>query len=222
MNSDWIVVFTKQPLPNQSKTRLASDMGADKAHALAEAFLLDTLEMVNNQKAARVLVSFSPPEARDWFAERIPGAELAAQPDGSFGERLHAATLGAFSRGASRCVLIGSDTPQLQESCLIDAFAALQDSDVCLGPAADGGYYLIGLKQDHSQLFQDMPWSTEYVHSKTVQRALDSRLTVHELHQESDIDEAADLTTLRDILRERRDVGFRTRKVLELLQEDHK
>jgi uncharacterized protein len=213
-HQDWIVVLAKQPLAGHAKTRLARDIGQEEAQTLAEAFAQDTLELTSRQTNAQVLIAYTPAEGRGWFAREDPGAELFLQPDGPFGQRIHAATREAFRRGASRCVLIGVDTPQLLLATLTSAFEALRNADVCLGPAEDGGYYLIGLREDQEQLFVDIPWSSAEVRMVTLRRAAEMGLTVSELDLELDIDEGVDLESLAPILRDRPGIARRTRAAM--------
>lgn len=213
-SDDWLIVLAKQPLRGHAKTRLARDIGADAAHSLAQAFVLDTLALALRLPGVRVLIAFTPTEARGWFEERAAGAELIAQPEGEFGVRVHSATREAFARGAARCVMIGTDTPHLEARVLEAAFEALRTADVCLGPSFDGGYYLIGLRADQPRLFTDIPWSTDAVHATTLERASEARLSVAELPLELDIDEGSDLEGLAAVLRERRTEAPRTRAAL--------
>jgi rSAM/selenodomain-associated transferase 1 len=213
-DTDWIVVLAKQPLIGHAKTRLARDIGPANTRALAEAFVIDTLALVMGQSAARVLVALSPPEGRDWFARHAPGAELVLQPEDSFGKRILEATREAFVRGASRCVLIGIDTPHLAPQTLQEAFKALDSADVCIGPSVDGGYYLIGLVKDSPALFEDIPWSTPSVCELTLQRAKTAGLSVTELQTELDVDEGSDLEPFVQLLRERPTTAVNTRRVM--------
>ncbi len=211
---NWIVVLAKQPIAGQSKTRLARDIGVERAQALAEAFVLDTLELTANQADAQVMIAFAPKKAHSWFAEHAPAAELVPQPETTFGERIQAAMVEAFQRGAERCVVMGMDTPHLGPSTLTSAFAALDQADACIGPSEDGGYYLVGVREPQPALFIDIPWSTPAVRSTTLQRASQAGLRLRELQLEVDVDDGEDLKALQAILRERPACAARTRRVL--------
>jgi uncharacterized protein len=217
---DWLVVLAKEPVAGQAKTRLARDIGKTDAQHLAEAFALDTLNMATDFPGTGVLVAYAPAEGRDWFQRNAPSAELFCQPEGTFGPRIHSATRNAFRLGASRCVLIGMDTPHLEQETLRNAFDALKQSDVCLGPSADGGYYLIGLRSDQPHLFEDIPWSTDAAHSVTLDRAREAGLSVTELQVELDVDEGTDLLGLAAVLRERPSVAQLTRAAMKRVQLD--
>ena len=201
MCEDWIILVAKAPRLGLSKTRLAGDIGAESAQRLAEAFVLDTLDLALARPGTRVLIAYAPDDARAWFAERAPQAELVPQPDGDLGARMAA----AFAHGLGdqrRCVMIGMDTPHLDPGRLDEAFEALgADSDVVLGPTEDGGYYLIGLKEPAPGLFMDMTWSTAEVLGETLERAGRLGLAECQLPLELDVDDGADLERLRELLR---------------------
>jgi uncharacterized protein len=107
---------------------------------------------------------------REWL-KGIPGVRLRAQPVGDLGRRLRFAFARHFEAGARRVVLIGTDCPDITSSILERAFTALRTTDLDLGPAVDGHYYLVGLRAPQPRLFQRMAWSTDQVFRATVQRA---------------------------------------------------
>lgn len=218
--TDWLVVLAKQPRRGEAKTRLARDVGADRAQALAEAFLLDTLALAQARAETCTLVAFAPAEARAWFERRAPWALSWPQPEGDLGARLRAALGVAFGQGARRCVVIGTDTPHLRAGALDEAFRALDGADVCLGASPDGGYHLIGLTAEWPRLFEDVPWSTDAVHRITLQRASECGLRLHELAWEFDVDEGPDLELLAGVLRERPEAAPATRAVLFSVQDE--
>ena len=168
--NDQLVVLTKEPRLGEAKTRLAGDVGPERARELAEAFVLDTLALARSS-GVPTLVAFAPEDAGPWFEARAPWASLWPQPDGDLGQRMRAAIREALGRGAERCVMIGMDTPHLPATTLESAFAALDGADLVLGPSLDGGYYLIGAKADHPSLFEDLAWSTAAVLGATLGRA---------------------------------------------------
>jgi rSAM/selenodomain-associated transferase 1 len=159
-------------------------------------------------------VAYAPVEARAWFERRAPWALRRPQPQGDLGARLRAALGVAFREGARRCVVIGTDTPHLRAEALDEAFRALDEADVCLGPSPDGGYHLIGLTAERPRLFEDVPWSTDAVQRVTLQRAAECGLRLCELAEEFDVDEGPDLERLVRALRERPDAAPATRAVL--------
>lgn len=210
---DWLVLLAKEPVRGRSKTRLARDLGDAAASRFARAFLLDTLELCGRLDA-RLLVAYAPESGRAWFERHAQDAELVAQPDAAFEERVVRALGAAFERGAARCVILGMDTPQLEPRTLEAAFRALDDHDVCLGPSEDGGYYLLGIRRLEPALFEDIAWSTSSVLESTLERARECGLTVALLDAERDVDDARDLHALKETLRRRTDVAPRTRAEL--------
>ncbi|MFT5733039.1 MAG: rSAM/selenodomain-associated transferase 1 [Planctomycetota bacterium] len=213
--NDRLIVLAKEPRPGFAKTRLAADIGADRAQQFAEAFVLDSLAMA---RASRVqtIVAFAPADAGPWFKEHVPWAERWSQPEGSLGDRMHRAVQEAARRGADRCVLIGIDTPHMARDTVNRAFAALDEADVCIGPARDGGYYLIGIRGQHPEVFRDIPWSTSEVNKVTLERCATAGLTVTELEEEFDVDDASALPDLEAALTARPGGAPRTRRLLGL------
>lgn len=212
--TDCLVVLAKEPRRGEAKTRLARDVGLDRAQRLAEAFVLDTLALARARTGTDTLVAFAPAGAAGWFERTAPWAGRWPQPEGGFGHRIRSAVRAALERGATRCVVIGMDTPHLRPELLDQAFAALEVADVCLGPSVDGGYYLIGLDADRARLFEDVPWSTDAVHRVTLERARECGLRVHELAVEFDVDEGGDLELLAHALRAHPTCAPATRAIL--------
>jgi len=212
--SDFLVVLAKQPLRGLAKTRLARDVGLDRAQRLAEAFVIDTLELARSRSGARTLVAHAPADAGPWFELRAPWAARRPQSEGDLGQRLRSATRAAFEGGATRCVVIGTDTPHLPPETLDEAFLALDSADLCLGPSLDGGYYLIGLRADRPRLFENVPWSSGAVLQVTLARAVEQGLRVHRLREDFDVDEGADLERLAQGLLRRPGTAPATRAVL--------
>jgi rSAM/selenodomain-associated transferase 1 len=188
-----IVVLAKWPRPGQAKRRLARDIGSTRATALARAFLSDTLALSARSAADRLVIAYAPALARARFAGVAPDALLVAQPRGSFGTRLEHA-LGFGLARARSALVIGTDSPTLPERLIERGFAALADADCVIGPAEDGGYYLIGASRAlPSELFHRMPWSTADVFDETLRRARDAGLRVAVLPLWYDLDDDAGL-----------------------------
>ncbi len=213
--NDRLIVMAKEPRHGFAKTRLAADIGADRAQEFAEAFVLDTLATA---RASRVttMVAYAPADAGPWFKEHVPWAERWAQPDGILGARMQRAVQEATRRGVDRCVIIGMDTPHMARDTVTRAFAALDDADVVLGPAKDGGYYLIGMRGQQPGIFREVPWSTDQVYQVTLERCRAAGLKVVELEEEFDVDDASALPDLETALSERPRVALRTRRLLGL------
>jgi len=190
---ECLVVLAKAPQPGFSKTRLAATFGDTGAAELSQAFLDDTLELAA-ASGRPALIAFTPVEARATFADRVPFAVLIAQPEGDLGERIRAG-LDCALRYSRAAVLIGSDTPHLPAGVLDDAFESLAEADVVVGPACDGGFYLLGLATESvpGGLFEDIQWSTAGVCQRLLQNVRKLGLAVRLLDEQVDIDDAGSL-----------------------------
>jgi len=189
-------IFAKHWEPGKVKTRLAHKIGESHAatlHALFVATLIERLAAVGQRR----VVAFWPPEAQACFAGVVQDRwELLPQTSGDLGQRMQA----FFVKGlawAERVVLIGSDSPDLPVNTLTQAFEALAERDVVLGPAADGGYYLLGIARRMPPIFERIAWSSTDVWSQTTARLKAAGTVWHELPPWYDVDEPADLTALR-------------------------
>jgi rSAM/selenodomain-associated transferase 1 len=139
------------------------------------------------------IVFFAPAEARAEIEAWFPGETLRPQRGGDLGEKMAAAFEEAFASGARRAVLIGSDVPWVTRETVVEAFRSLEDHDLVLGPARDGGYYLVALERQRPELFEGIAWSTPSVLASTVERAGILGLTVRLLDPLRDIDTLQDL-----------------------------
>jgi rSAM/selenodomain-associated transferase 1 len=191
-----VILLTRAPRTGFGKSRLAASIGPDAASCLAAAFLQDSTDRCLRE-AARFFVAVDPPEAVDDMEARIPVAEVFGQRGETFGDRLRHAFAQAFGRGARRPVLIGSDSPTLPGHLLSQAARLLDDFDVVLGPALDGGYYAIGLRQPQPGIFDGIEWSTPRVLAQTLERCRHLGLEVFCLPYWYDVDTAEDLERLR-------------------------
>jgi len=190
-----ILLFIKAPVKGQIKSRLAAAIGNDAALELYQRFVLDTIDTVRALPAP-VRICFYPPEAgttiRTWL-----GNERACIPQqgNDLGGRMEQSFAQAFSEGYERAVLIGSDIPELSRAMMHEAMAALDTNDAVLGPAADGGYYLIGFKAKTflPSVFHDIAWSTSTVCDETLGKFKRSGQRVHLLPKLHDVDTKDDL-----------------------------
>jgi rSAM/selenodomain-associated transferase 1 len=195
---DVLVVFARCPEPGRVKTRLARVLGDVSAAALYAAFVTDLRARFATARFA-VRWAVAPPDPG--FAARfaIPAAETFVQRGDDLGARMHSAFARVCDEGFARCVLVGSDVPQLALTTVERAFAALDTADLVLGPACDGGYYLIAARRP-LDVFTGIAWGTDTVLAATRQRAAKLRLTVELLDEDFDVDEVADLERLEALL----------------------
>lgn len=192
-------VFARLPAPGSCKTRLARALGPLRAAELAGAFLHDTLRRFSGA-AARRIVCFTPDtdESRTFFATAAdPEDQLWPQPDGDLGVRLARFFDHAFTAAGGRVLVIGSDSPTLPLSCVALAFDALHRHDCVLGPSADGGYYLLGLRVPCPLLFSGITWGTAAVFEQTLHAARSAGLSVNVGPPWYDVDTVDDLERLR-------------------------
>jgi rSAM/selenodomain-associated transferase 1 len=190
--------MARHPAPGRVKTRLAAVIGADRACALHRSFVLDLADRLDDTPY-RVTWTFEPPEAP--FATLLPGRRCRPQSAGDLGARMARAIADEFSDGRGPVVVLGADVPHVPLRRLGDAFAALtSDADVVLGPAEDGGYYLIGLAAPAPALFAGIAWGTSDVLRATTERAAAARLRTRLVDATFDVDEVADLDRLRRLL----------------------
>ena len=191
-----LIVFTRYPEPGRVKTRLIPLLGADGAAELHRRMTRHTLAAaagLRSQLGADVVVRFTGGKRLDM--ERLYGGQwaLEEQGDGELGSRLERAVGDAFAAGRTKVVVVGCDCPELTPRLLQDAFAALHPSDVVIGPALDGGYYLIGLSRLSPGIFGGIPWGTERVLDETLRAARRLSLTVQLLPALRDVDRPDDL-----------------------------
>ncbi|MBI4227398.1 MAG: TIGR04283 family arsenosugar biosynthesis glycosyltransferase [Candidatus Omnitrophica bacterium] len=194
-----LVVMAKAPLPGRVKTRLTPPLSPDEAAQLARAFLDDTLRRVEQLPRTHLVIAVDSPDAVPFLRTMAPTAEVVPQAAGDLGARMSAVVRDRLARGASAVLLIGSDHPTLPKPILARAARYIEEGSdqVVLGPANDGGYYLIGLTRPHPELFFDIPWSTPQVFAATVARAEAAGLPVRRLPAWYDVDTPDDLARLR-------------------------
>lgn len=192
-DSDFrLVIFVKAPRPGFVKTRLAATIGAEAA---AESYAALAEHLLTRLGSLReVELKFTPPEAAEEIQPWLQaGWTASAQSDGDLTKRLIGAFADAFAAGAGKVVVIGSDCPYVTPDDIAEAFAKLAEHELVLGPANDGGYWLVGLRQPRPALFQGIHWSTESVLAETLAIAELENLSVARLRELSDIDTIADL-----------------------------
>jgi len=197
--------MTKAPRAGQVKTRLVPPLSPEDAAQLNVCFLRDTAAAITKACGtnARGVGVYTPIGAEAAYIDILPGDfELLPQRGDGFGERLAFATQDLFQCGFASVCLIDSDSPTVSAVVYAEAVGILSKAGdrVVLGPSDDGGYYLIGLKKNWSELFERVDWSTERVLEQTKQRARELNLQVSLLPIGYDVDDAATLSRLCDEL----------------------
>ena len=208
-----LVMFVRFPGQGQVKSRLAKDLGAEAATDLYRCFVQDLSESFSKE-AYRLCIAFHPEEREREMREML-GDEFSYIPQmgGDLGERMKLAFLRCFSEGARSVVLIGSDIPDLPARIIDEAFRALRHYGVVIGPSVDGGYYLIGFRQDtlNGDVFAGLPWGAETVFQETTNILHTAGALVHVLPVWRDIDNREDITAL---IENTKDTGFADSKTV--------
>jgi rSAM/selenodomain-associated transferase 1 len=186
-----LIIFIRNPVLGKVKTRLARTMGVEEALRIYRLLLDKTRAAVMGTTCERWL----------FYSDGVPTAETEwprhlfvehNQREGDLGLRMEDAFDRAFRGGAERVVIVGSDCPELSSHILEQAFAALDNVDFVVGPASDGGYYLLGMKVFEPAVFSGMVWSTEEVLAQTLERVRAMGKSYLLLPTLADIDEASD------------------------------
>jgi hypothetical protein len=199
-----LAVIAKSPLRGQVKTRLCPPLTPDQAAELYRAFLLDTLALINTVSGVEPAVLFTPTEAEADFRSFTPAHFFFVPQRGAdLGERLPNGLHDFFALGYAAAVIMDSDSPTLPRAYLQELFTLLAKPtcDVVLGPCADGGYYAVGMKRTHREIFQRITWSTDVVLEETLQRARDAQLSVALAPTWYDIDQGEALARLQTELK---------------------
>jgi uncharacterized protein len=226
-----LVIFAKAPIPGQVKTRLCPPLTPDEAATLHGSFVLDMLERTKLAVAKLRLpfhryLACAPSSELVFFKimEERQGVRLLDQKGDDLGRRMHRTFVDLFAKGYTQVIIVGTDVPTLPLPVYQEALTLLRNSDVVLGPALDGGYYLIGLKQPAETLFAGVAWSTDQVLAVTQQNAITLGLSVGLTTAWRDVDTMADLQSLitdcqEDNKRPKQDRTFsmRTASALQLL-----
>lgn len=190
--------MAKYPTPGRVKTRLAAAIGESAACALHTAFVLDLADRLRSLPYA-VTWAYWPPAAP--FQTLVPLDRCVPQQGADLGARMEGAVAALLGRDPSPVAILGADAPHVPAASLGEAAAALDRGvDLVIGPATDGGYYLIGLPRPTPALFRDMAWGTSEVYETTVTRARVLGLVIHELAPTFDVDGPADLPRLQALL----------------------
>ena len=198
-----LIIFTRYPEPGKTKTRLIpalGDVGAANLHKqMTEHAIFQVKEL---QKITRVSVEVrftggNLEKMQNWLGHDL-GYQF--QSEGDLGARMAESLINAFNQKAQQVIIIGTDCPDLNSQILTTAFEKLEVFNLVLGPALDGGYYLIGLQQPIAELFMNISWGTAQVFAKTVEIAQKLNLSIGYLQPLADIDRPEDLTALSDVM----------------------
>ena len=196
MSSDRLIIFLRNPELGEVKTRLAQSVGDTKALEVYQKLLTHTMDVTNQWNGKKVL----------YFTKTVlPGDKTKykfskkTQTDGDLGHKMKDAIEAELKKHDKVCV-IGTDCPELSKEILDEAFEALDLMDVVVGPAIDGGYYLIGMKKVIPELFEDVEWGTSNVMNATLNQLTRLGLDFHLLEELSDVDTEQDWKKLKHLV----------------------
>jgi len=195
--TNHILFFVKYPRPGLVKTRLAEQLGNTEVIELYRCFVLDILDTLK-ESSFRIWICYWPPdEQRNIRAWLGSGYDYLPQQGSDLGERLESCFAKVFGAGAERAIALGSDSPDIPLRLIDEGFQNLKTEDVVIGPAHDGGYYLIGFRSDTfmPNLFDGIPWSTDKVYQKTIDKIKQNGKTCNVLDTWHDIDTMDDIKT---------------------------
>jgi len=193
--------MAKVPEPGFVKTRLQPYLSPQQSAELATALLADA-EVKAGSVSANTIVAFTPPEKRNYLVTMLHHRHLLIEQEGEdLGSRMHNAFERAFEMGFESVLIIGTDSPTVPESLLPSAYEKLDSgSDAVLGPANDGGFYLIGLNRPDARIFENVEWSSEEVFEQTAANIGRLGLNLGLLPVHTDLDSTKDLIAVRAIL----------------------
>lgn len=191
MAKDQLIVFLKAPRPGTVKTRVAQTTGAERACSIYRELVETVLRKLSPLK--EVELCFAPDDASSEIQPWLrPGWTARPQGEGDLGARLTRAFASTFADGAERVVIIGSDCPEVKTADIRAAWKELRTHDLVVGPAVDGGYWLIGLRTPQADLFRDISWSSDQVLAQTLAQARKQALRIQVLRILTDIDTEED------------------------------
>jgi uncharacterized protein len=201
-----IVIFVRYPEKGAVKSRLAPVLDEGFIVALYEAFVADLLATLD-RSGHPFRIAFTPADREEEIYHRFGRHDGFAQTGADLGERMKNCFQRCFADGFSSVAIIGSDIPDLPREIFVESFAALESRGAVIGPAADGGYYLIGFREEAfvPEVFEGIAWSTERVFAETLERLIRAGVGVHRLPCRRDVDTPEDL---QDLVRRNRNTPF--------------
>lgn len=200
VNKKVLLIFAKQPQAGATKTRLCPPLTANEAADIYAAMLKDVLNLTTKMITLERWLCYAPADSSvlAYFRELAPELHCLPQHGADLGERMYGAFTAAFAAGATRVVIIGTDSPDLPTTFIDQAFAQLESgtSDIIFGPSGDGGYYLLGARKVWPELFSDIPWSTPKVMAASLRKVSAAGCSIALLPEWDDIDTIYDLRRL--------------------------
>ncbi len=191
MNKSLLIIFVKNLVPGHVKTRLAEEIGIDGALDVYQYLVEHTAEITEDLEVDKAVFYSEYVEIEDiWDVDKY---KLLVQKGENLGQRMHHAFEKAFETGYEKVVLIGSDSIEISDNEIKEAFEELEGNEFVIGPAKDGGYYLLGLKKSQPQFFEGKTYGHEKVLSQLLEEVAKTKKDYHLLNELSDIDTFQDL-----------------------------
>ena len=191
-----LIVFVRYPEPGKVKTRIARELGAEKAAEIYSLIAGSVIEEVSGSDEYGTAIYFDPPETEAAIRQWLGRDDVSYEPQSgvTIGERMSDAFDRVFSGGAEKAVLIGTDIPEITGEIVTEAFRILEYKDAVIGPAEDGGYYLLGLKKPAPHLFSGIEWGSKTVFEQTIGRIRKLNIGYKSLDTLRDVDTAGDIS----------------------------
>lgn len=190
-----LIIFTRKPEKGQVKTRLAKGVGNDKALKIYKVLLQHTAKITSKVDAQKRVFYTKSIVRNDVWDDRIFDKHL--QSTGDLGEKMQKAFELAFEHEFQKVIIIGSDLYDIDHNLINSAFSKLNHNEVVIGPATDGGYYLLGLKTIYPDIFKNKPWGTDTVLKLTLNDLVEKKVVL--LEAKNDIDYVEDLEDFPDL-----------------------
>ena len=186
-----LIIFYKNPRPGKVKTRLAATLGDAKALSIFQKLALHTKNITGNLRMDKIVFYSDAIDLMDIW----PNATYlkALQQGEGLGERMKNAFIAGFETGYTSICIIGTDCYEISEQIIREAYETLQSADAVIGPARDGGYYLLGMNEPHSVVFDNKAWSTSTVLSDTISDFKSLGLKYVKMQELRDVDTEDDL-----------------------------
>ena len=202
-HKNMLGVLIKYPEPGKVKTRLAKHIGTEEAASFCRRIAEHVLKRTAPADFGYLrIVFYTPDEMRQQFADWLPDELLKVQRGRDVGERMEHALEEMFALGAEKAIVVGADIPGLHREIIDNAFQNLDHADMVIGPAMDGGYYLIGMKSPHPEIFWNIAWGTGEVFRKTVAKIEKKGLRYRAVETLFDVDGLGDFLKAEEMMKD--------------------
>ncbi len=202
---DLLLIFSKNPEYGKVKTRLAVTIGKEQTLFIYQKLIEHTIAVTKELSIDKTVFYSEWIDKKDNWEDEFYKKKIQSGTD--LGERMKNAFKSSFTEGYDKVVIIGTDCYELETQYILSAFSRLDNTDIVLGPAIDGGYYLLGMKKFNPALFENIDWSTDKVFNQTIVVCRKLNLSVSLLPELNDIDNEEDLKNYASLLFMKKDVS---------------